>query len=245
MYPDSPADSTPPPRTRAPEKTRQRILDAATWLILREGFRAASIERVCAQAGVSKGAFFHHFADKEELGIATVEAWGAHGTSMYEKAWEDPAEDPLRQLDRMIDIMVGFTKDEHEPCVCVIGMVTQEHPAEHARLRLACSDQLNLWSGHVQHLLEAAAARHPTRPGFDAPVIARFLNSLWQGSMLVAKGTAGGQVIRDNLELARTWIHDFFPESAPSTVPGRSGRGSAPATARSASGARRRQSESR
>ena len=60
-------------RVRNPEKTKASILDAAEALILDHGFGATSVDAVVARAGITKGAFFHHFPSKAELGRALIE----------------------------------------------------------------------------------------------------------------------------------------------------------------------------
>ena len=42
-------------------------------LVRRQGYAATSVDEICAAAGVSKGAFFHHFASPEELAVAAAE----------------------------------------------------------------------------------------------------------------------------------------------------------------------------
>lgn len=57
--------------TRAPQKrrveTRQRLIDAARDIVAEDGFAALRVEDVVMRAGVAKGTFFSHFADKDRL----------------------------------------------------------------------------------------------------------------------------------------------------------------------------------
>ena len=55
--------------------TRDRLLDAALALIRRGGLASTSVADLCAEAGLSKGAFFHHFASKEALALAATHHW--------------------------------------------------------------------------------------------------------------------------------------------------------------------------
>ncbi|HEY60060.1 MAG TPA: TetR/AcrR family transcriptional regulator [Anaerolineae bacterium] len=57
------------------EKTRSRILQAARRLFSRCGYDAAGVAEICAEAGVSKGAFYHHFRSKQALFLAILEEW--------------------------------------------------------------------------------------------------------------------------------------------------------------------------
>ncbi len=178
--------------------------------MLRQGFAGTTVDQICGEAGVTKGGFFHYFANKEAIGHAAIEWWGAMGTALYEEAWANAEEDPLEQLHRMFDIMISFTQQPDEPCVCVVGMMSQELAQTHPELRAACSAQLQLWTDNVAKMLEAAKQRHQPKVEFDSTSVAWFLNSLWQGSMLVSKTLRDPKMIVANLNQARAYVDELF-----------------------------------
>ncbi|MDP1875415.1 TetR/AcrR family transcriptional regulator [Phenylobacterium sp.] len=55
------------------EVTRERFLVAATEIINREGYRGASVDKISAYLNVTKGSFYHHNTDKDELARACFE----------------------------------------------------------------------------------------------------------------------------------------------------------------------------
>lgn len=57
------------------EETRSRILDAAVRKFSMGGYDAASVDDICAEAGVSKGAFYHHFPTKQAIFLALMQGW--------------------------------------------------------------------------------------------------------------------------------------------------------------------------
>ena len=60
-------------RVRAPDVTREKLLNAAFEEMYLRGFQAASLDTILARAGVTKGALYHHFPDKAALGYAVVD----------------------------------------------------------------------------------------------------------------------------------------------------------------------------
>ena len=57
------------------EETINQIMAAAIQLFSHSGYDSASVADICAKAGVSKGAFYHHFPSKQELFLAIVDQW--------------------------------------------------------------------------------------------------------------------------------------------------------------------------
>ena|SRR5580658_140264 len=55
------------------EATRRTLLDAARVTFGSQGYAATSLDEIVAAAGVTKGALYHHFADKESLFRAVFE----------------------------------------------------------------------------------------------------------------------------------------------------------------------------
>jgi len=202
-------------RLRDPEGTRQRLVDAAITLMLRKGFSATSVDDICREAGLTKGGFFHHFEGKEDLAKAAVAVWGERGTALYATAWEDKAADPLDQLRRFFGIMEGFAQNPDGPCVCMVGMMSQEMAETCPEMRVACERELRRWTENTARLLTAAKKRHNPRARFDPESVAWFLNSVWQGSMLIAKTSDDSAMIVANLRLARAYVESLFVPPTP------------------------------
>jgi AcrR family transcriptional regulator len=57
------------------EETRARITEAAIKLFSTRGYNSASVDDICAEAGISKGAFYHHFESKQALFLALLDGW--------------------------------------------------------------------------------------------------------------------------------------------------------------------------
>src|SRR2546430_13200492 len=86
---------------RSPENTRGKILQAAFDEFYKNGFQGGSLNRIVDEARTTKGALFHHFKGKKDLGYAVVrEVIHPH----FKQQWSDPlahSTDPITDLKRI------------------------------------------------------------------------------------------------------------------------------------------------
>lgn len=92
-------------------KTRARIVETARILFNREGFSEVSIDRIMGEAGLTRGGFYNHFRNKDELYTAAVESF-LNGRG---KTWRDDAGiDPQNiGLDTMRAMIESYLSSEH------------------------------------------------------------------------------------------------------------------------------------
>ncbi len=82
------------------EETRKQILQAAQELISQSGYEAAGVAEICAAAGVSKGAFYHHFPSKHAVFMSLLQNWLESLKTALEEA-RNPSEDIPQTLFNM------------------------------------------------------------------------------------------------------------------------------------------------
>ncbi len=201
-------------KVKNPTATREKLIDAATATMRRQGYCATTVDQICVEAGVTKGAFFHYFGSKEDLAVATVEAWCREG--VYRADLGEAGNDPLVRLDCLfVGLIASVRNPGDEPLACLLGMVAQELGHSGGRLREVCSDGLEGWTALVSRLLRAAKEAHPVRMEFDPDALAWTLNALWQGSLLVAKTRGDPEIAANNLRQARAHVKRLFDPHPP------------------------------
>jgi len=89
---------------RRGEETRAHILKAAEACFARRGYDATSVADICDLAGVSKGAFYHHFSSKQTLFLELLERWLVGMDALLESARVDAntVPDGLLQMASMV-----------------------------------------------------------------------------------------------------------------------------------------------
>ena len=96
----------PLPRLIKPAHARRdELLDAAVQLFARDGYDATSINRIIAAVGVSKGAFYHHFAAKEDLVAALAERHARRTAEAAQSVLDDPTLDSFARLVGFLEVM--------------------------------------------------------------------------------------------------------------------------------------------
>src|ERR1700674_2643295 len=90
---------------RDPERTRGRLLQASFREMHRSGFRNADVDAILAKAGVTKGALYYHFDNKEALGYAVVDEVIA---SKVHQKWVRA----LRNAKNPIDVLIRIFQSE-------------------------------------------------------------------------------------------------------------------------------------
>lgn len=86
------------------QETRSNILQAALDLFANTGYDAASVAEICQAAGVSKGAFYHHFPSKHAVFMEILQNWLALLEQQLIATLQE-AQDVPHALLRMADLM--------------------------------------------------------------------------------------------------------------------------------------------
>lgn len=80
------------------QETEQRILQAALTLMRERGYENVSVRDICHQAGITTGAFYHHFPSKEALIAKGFGALDNYMRQALEGRGEEPPEQRLRAI---------------------------------------------------------------------------------------------------------------------------------------------------
>ncbi len=95
-------------RQRRSEATRKAILDAAVRLAKEGGFDRLNVRDLCAAAGVTTGAFYHHFSSKDDL---LTQGFSSLDVYLEEAMKSHLGAPPLERLEALIRAYATYTED--------------------------------------------------------------------------------------------------------------------------------------
>ena len=99
--------------SRDPQRTRQKILDAATEEFARYGLGGARVDRIAARAGANKRMLYYYFRDKDNLFLAALEARYAH-IRAAERALDLEHLEPREALRRLVEFTWDYFLEHPE-----------------------------------------------------------------------------------------------------------------------------------
>jgi len=174
--------------TRQPDLTRQRILEAGFNEMHRHGFQAASVANILADTGLTKGALYHHFPSKKDLGLAVVEEMvGVRLVERYIAPLSD-AEHPAQALIDLIGLKQNQS-EEHIRLGCPLNNLMQEMSPVDEDFRGRLNRILGQWQGAFEDALRRGRQAGEVRADVDCAAAALFIVSAWEGCTGVAKNT--------------------------------------------------------
>lgn len=173
--------------TRNPQQTRERLLETAFQEIHAHGFQGMRVDEVLRLSGLQKGAFYHHFGSKTELGYAVLEE---QVRPMVESVWLDPLakiEDPVRDIPHLLDSLgerVPLAMREHG---CPLNNLAQEMADQDEGFRLRIAELFDNWITALEELFEKAKVKDYVREDVDSRAVARFVVAVLEGCIGVFK----------------------------------------------------------
>jgi TetR/AcrR family transcriptional regulator, transcriptional repressor for nem operon len=181
--------------SRDPERTRRLLLQAAYEEIYRSGFRSADLDAILAAAGVTKGALYYHFDNKQALGYAVVDEVIAN---KVRGKWMQPLRNAKNPIDVLIRIIQSESlKREDVQRGCDLLNLSQEMSGLDEGFRRRTARIYKGWHDAMAEALREGQKRWVVRSDINANETATFLLAAWEGYAVLAKNAQDPRMLRE------------------------------------------------
>lgn len=190
---------------------RDKLLEAAIKLVRKRGFAATSVDELCREADVTKGAFFHHFSSKEALAVAGAQAWTDHAEArIFTDAPWMSVDDPLQRLLAHIDFRLAMLDGPVEDFTCLVGTMVQEAFATSDAIRAACDSSISTYAKRLATDIQPAIDRYGLRLDTTALGLAFHIQAVLQGAFILAKAKNDPAIARESVSHLKRYIEMLF-----------------------------------
>lgn len=168
------------------EFTREKILRTAFEEFYQNGFQGGSLNRIITNAGVAKGALFHHFRGKQDLGYHVVDEVIR---PYFQKKWVGPllhCKDPIEEIKR---IMLTTVKEDREMLCngCPLNNLAQEMSPLDEEFRQRINLIYDEWRRSLEKAFQNGIESGTVHRQVSPPRVAAFVVSALAGIVGTAK----------------------------------------------------------
>ena len=172
---------------------RSRLVASARRRIHASSYAAASVEDLCADAGVQKGSFYYFFPSKRDLALAAIDdQWANTQATILEPAFASDVE-PLARIARFFHAVADHQRGRVVRG-CPFGNLAAELGTQDRAIRDRIRRVFDGYQAYFEQALREAAAGG-SLPEVDVPSAARALLAYFQGALLLAKTHNDARVI--------------------------------------------------
>lgn len=174
---------------RNADATKVKIIQAAFEEIHSHGFQATSMNEIIKRAGITKGALYHHFKSKTELGYAVIDQVIR---PMMKERWLDPLSKSENPIDALIDCMAELIKNTPKQAVikgCPVANLAHEMSGIDEGFRLKLSGVLKTWQAGLSQVFSEGIKKGYVKADINTDNVACFLVASLEGAIGLAKNS--------------------------------------------------------
>ena len=197
--------------TKQPHHTRKTLLQAALKQFHQKGFNAGGLDDILQGTGLTKGALYHHFPNKQALGYAIVDELFV---PMVNDWWLTPlkdATDPITKLSELLAQAGDMLLEEDIQFGCPMNNLTLEMSPTDEGFRRRLQHVYHMWYQGLADALEKGKQYNTVRKDVDTMNVAIF----FVGALSGCRGLAKNANSRDLLKSAGLVLIDYLQTLRP------------------------------
>jgi AcrR family transcriptional regulator len=168
------------------EETQSHILDAAVRRFSISGYSGASVGEICSEAGVSKGAFYHHFPSKQAVFLALLNGWLETIETGLEAVRQETVPQTLMKMTGMLPVIFA-SADEQLPMFLEFWLQASRDEAVYKAMIAPYRHFLDYFTGMIESGISEGSIRE-----VDPQIISQAILSIAIGTLLQGLLDPGG-----------------------------------------------------
>ena len=194
--------------------TREKILLAAQQLVLDFGFGGMSVDQVITEAGITKGAFFHHFKSKHELGQTILDRYVENDDKLLHELVgrsESLSHDPLQQYLIFVGLLEEALSGSEEPMAgCLVASYIYQLEIFGPETRHKVIKGFQEWERILVAKLDVVLEKYTPKRPITAEEIYRNLMALFEGGVILAKLYNQGPILGEQVAQHKKYLELLF-----------------------------------
>ena len=194
-------------KTRDLEKSRKEILDVAFREVFTHGFQGVSVDDIVKKTSMTKGAFYHHFPTKLDLGYALVDEVIR---PLIIERWITPLKDfdnPLDGILNQMEKLIGGCPPELLKFGCPLNNLVQEMAPIDSGFKRRLKAALELWIDQMDEALNRAQFGGFLRSDVNTREAAHFVVMAHEGFYGLMKGLGGSHSFKALMSSLKIYFH--------------------------------------
>jgi TetR/AcrR family transcriptional regulator, transcriptional repressor for nem operon len=186
--------------------TRERILQNMFLDIRKHGFQGLRADKVVADMGITKGALYHYFENKQAIGKAVIDEIIRPNYLAFYRELDQSNDNPIPLLKEHLDYLAAMATDEDVVLGCPLNNLVQEMSPLDEDFRLRMKNIIDLIQQSVTAALERGKKAGFIREEVDSLAMGRFFFASIEGSYSLGKVSKSGAAFKGNMELLKTFL---------------------------------------
>lgn len=175
------------------EQTKLHIIESAATLIYQQGFNHTGIAQVLKAANASKGSFYFHFDDKDQLGLAIIDHHRQQFKNSLPLHLHHPALSSREKITAFHQYYYAAFSQSNFSYGCPIGNLTQELTDLCPIFAKKLNDSLQRMSQIFMQVIAQGIENREISSDINAEQTAYFIVDSWEGAILRMKALSSGE----------------------------------------------------
>lgn len=166
---------------------RAKLLRTGAELLSQQSYASTGVDHIIAQAGLTKGTFYHYFKSKEQFACEVVDLYADYFNQKLDAYLLNDAVPPLERLSAYVDDSIRAMRRDRFKRTCLIGNLSQELGGQASVLVTTLKTGLSGWEKRLAACLSQAQASGEVADTADVNELATIFWMGWQGALMQAR----------------------------------------------------------